>query len=124
MAQITNNFNLQEFECKGNYKIPDKYLKNIFEVAKNLQVLRNEIMQPIKINSAYRSKEHNAIIGGVKNSQHLKGKAVDIAVKGMKTVDLYLTIERLIKAGEMKQGGLGLYKNFVHYDIRGKKARW
>lgn len=124
MEYLTNNFKFSEFECRDGSKIPDKYLKNIFEVADNLQVLRNYIMKPITINSAYRSKEHNKNIGGVKNSQHLKGKAVDIAVKGMSTVDLYLTIERLIMFGKMKQGGLGLYKNFVHYDIRGKKARW
>jgi hypothetical protein len=24
----------------------------------------------------------------------------------------------------MLQGGLGLYDSFVHYDIRGTKARW
>jgi len=24
----------------------------------------------------------------------------------------------------MKEGGLGLYNTFVHYDIRGTKARW
>jgi len=24
----------------------------------------------------------------------------------------------------MKQGGLGLYDSFVHYDVRGVKARW
>ena len=24
----------------------------------------------------------------------------------------------------MKEGGVGLYNGFVHYDIRGTKARW
>jgi hypothetical protein len=24
----------------------------------------------------------------------------------------------------MKEGGLGLYNSWVHYDIRGKKIRW
>ena len=124
MAKLTTNFNLQEFECKDGSTIPNKYLKNVIDVAYNLQVLRSHILEPIKINSAYRSKKYNASIGGVKNSQHIKGKAADIVVKGMTTTDLYLTIERLINFGYMKQGGLGLYKNFVHYDIRGKKARW
>jgi hypothetical protein len=30
----------------------------------------------------------------------------------------------LIEEGKMKQGGLGLYSSFVHYDVRGTKARW
>jgi len=24
----------------------------------------------------------------------------------------------------MTEGGIGIYKGFVHYDIRGTKARW
>jgi len=32
----------------------------------------------------------------------------------------------LIRAGKMKEGGVGLYvsQGFVHYDIRGTRARW
>ena len=33
-------------------------------------------------------------------------------------------IERLILEGKMKQGGIGIYPNYVHYDTRGTKARW
>ena len=33
---------------------------------------------PFVINSAYRSPEHNARIGGKPNSSHLRGLAVDI----------------------------------------------
>jgi uncharacterized protein YcbK (DUF882 family) len=63
-------------------------------------------------------------VGGVKTSQHILGKAADIAIKGMPTEILYQHIEDAISNGEMLQGGLGLYDTFVHYDIRGTKARW
>ena len=33
-------------------------------------------------------------------------------------------IEGLIASGKMQQGGIGIYPNFVHYDIRNVKARW
>ena len=33
-------------------------------------------------------------------------------------------IKLLILEGKMKQGGIGVYDNFTHYDIRGHKARW
>ena len=33
-------------------------------------------------------------------------------------------IERLIKAGKMHNGGIGLYPGFVHYDVRSRPARW
>ena len=40
---------------------------------------------PFVINSAYRSPEHNAKIGGKPNSSHLKGLAVDIKATNSRT---------------------------------------
>jgi len=124
MAKITTNFSLEEFKCKDGSDIPNKELSNIILLAKQLQVLRDTIDKPIQINSAYRSPKHNAKIGGVKNSQHIKGKASDITVKGMTPKEVALVIEGLIEKGKMLQGGIGVYSTFVHYDIRGTKARW
>jgi uncharacterized protein YcbK (DUF882 family) len=124
MAKLTNNFSLNEFKCKDGGEIPNEVLKNISTLAQNLQVLRDAIGKPITINSGYRSPKYNAKIGGVKNSQHLKGKASDISVKEMTPKEVALVIEGLIESGKMKQGGIGIYPNFTHYDIRGVKARW
>lgn len=124
MAKITNNFSLEEFKCKDGSEIPNDVLPNIVQLAKNLQVLRDYLGKSITINSGYRSPKYNAKIGGVKNSQHVKGKASDIVVKGMTPKEVALVIEGLIEQGKMMQGGLGIYPNFTHYDIRGVKARW
>ena len=124
MAKLTKNFRLQEFYCNDGTEIPNKYLTNVIELAENLQVLRDYIDKPIHINSAYRHEIYNKSIGGSKKSQHLKAKASDIRVDGMNPSKVYIAIEKLIKEGKMKQGGLGLYPSFVHYDIRGKKTRW
>ena len=124
MAKLTTNFSLEEFKCKDGSDIPNDVLPNIIELAKNLQVLRDYLGKSITINSGYRSPKYNAKIGGVKNSQHVKGKAADIVVKGMTPKEVALVIEGLIEKGKMKQGGIGIYPNFTHYDIRGVKARW
>jgi uncharacterized protein YcbK (DUF882 family) len=124
MAKLTNNFSLNEFKCKDGGEIPNEVLKNISTLAQNLQVLRDAIGKPITINSGYRSPKYNAKIGGVKNSQHVKGKASDLRVSGMTPKEVALVIEGLIEQGKMKQGGIGIYPNFTHYDIRGVKARW
>ena len=124
MAKITTNFSLEEFKCKDGSDIPNDVLPNIIELAKNLQVLRDAIGKSITINSGYRSQKYNAKIGGVKNSQHVKGKASDLRVSGMTPKEVALVIEGLIESGKMKQGGIGIYPNFTHYDIRGVKARW
>jgi uncharacterized protein YcbK (DUF882 family) len=124
MAKITENFSLHEFNCKDGSLIPNEYLPNVIELANNLQVLRDEIGKPITINSGYRSPKYNAKVGGARNSQHLKGKASDLRVSGITPKELAEVIEKLIKEGKMKQGGIGIYKTFTHYDIRGTKARW
>ena len=128
---MTKNFNLSEFECKGSCKdcgddceMPQEVYDNIVKLAQQLQILRDYIGKPININSAYRSPEHNARVGGSKKSQHLLGKASDITIKNYKPTEVYKIIEGLIDDGEMLQGGLGLYDTFVHYDIRRTKARW
>ena len=124
MAKITKNFSLEEFKCKDGSDIPNTALLNIVELARNLEVLRTAINKPIVINSGYRSPKYNAKIGGVKDSQHLRGTAADIRVAGMTPKELAEVIEELIKRKKMKEGGIGIYPNFTHYDIRGIKARW
>jgi len=121
---MTKNFNLSEFECNDGSKMPLEVYENIVKLAQQLQFLRDYTGRPITINSAYRSPEHNAKIGGVKTSQHLLGKAADITIQSLKPAEVYKIIEDLIDMGEMLQGGLGLYDTFVHYDIRKTKARW
>ena len=102
MAKLTTNFSLEEFKCKDGSDIPNDVLPNIIELAKNLQVLRDYLGKSITINSGYRSPKYNAKIGGVKNSQHVKGKASDIVVKGMTPKEVALVIEGLIEKGKMK----------------------
>lgn len=120
---LTENFSINEFHCKDGTPVPSELFANIKELAENLQVIRDFIGIPILILSAYRSPKHNKKVGGAKNSQHLQGKAADLKTK-LKPKDLYNIISDLIDKGLVKQGGLGLYDTFVHYDIRGVKARW
>lgn len=117
--KLTKNFSLKEF---GD--VPDEYIPNIQELANNLQVVRDFFDAPIKVTSGYRSPEHNKSTGGAKNSQHLLGKAADFKVKGIPPEVVTATIAALIRIGAIKEGGIGLYKTWTHYDTRGTKARW
>lgn len=124
IMQLTKNFNLNEFACKDGTPVPPELIPNVQELAENLQVLRDELGEAIHINSAYRHEAYNKKIGGEKKSFHIKAMAGDITCKSLTPKKLHAKIEKLIAAGKMKQGGLGLYPGFVHYDIRGVKARW
>ena len=121
---MTKNFSIEEFNCNDGSEMPINIYHNMVKVANQLQILRNHLGKPIQINSAWRSEEYNASIGGVKDSQHIMGRAADIVVRDLTSTEVYNTIEELIEKGDMLQGGLGLYDTFVHYDIRGERARW
>lgn len=123
--QLTANFTKKEFECRDGSAMPPQVLENVKLLAKELQVLRDFVGKKITINSGYRSKAYNATLKGASpKSQHLLGKAADITIAGMSPKQVAETIEKLIQQGKMKQGGIGIYKTFTHYDIRGVKARW
>lgn len=125
--KLSTNFSLAEFASADGKAPNGEVLKNLTELAKNLEVLRSHLKSPIFITSGYRSKEHNAKIGGALKSFHVLGMAADIQVKGMKPEQVAKAIELLIKEGKMQEGGIGIYKTWVHYDFYfdGKnKRRW
>lgn len=122
--KLTENFSREEFDCKDGTKVPAELMPNLRELVKNLQVLREDIGEPIHVNSGYRTPAYNKKVGGKPASQHLKAKAADITAKSFTPKQLAARIEKLIAAGKMKQGGIGIYPGFTHYDVRGVKARW
>jgi len=123
--KLAKNFTRQEFDCNDGTPVPEQYMSNCKKVAENLQVLRDYLKEPVLITgSGYRTPAHNKAVGGAKNSQHLYANAADINVRSKSPKQLAAVIEKLIKAGKMEQGGIGIYKGFVHYDRRGTAARW
>ena len=123
IGQLTKNFHADEFKCKDGTPVPDEYRNNLIELATNLQVLRDVLKRPIQITSGYRSPAHNKKVGGASKSSHLTAKAADIKVEGLKPSQVKIQIEELIKRGMMKNGGIGLYASWVHFDIS-EPRRW
>ena len=124
MTKLTKNFSLKEFRCKDGTDVPDEYMDNVQELAENLQVLRDHLGKSIRVISGYRSPKYNRKIDGARRSQHLTASGADIKITGLLPVEIKVIILDLIREGKMKEGGIGVYKGFLHYDIRGKKVRW
>jgi len=122
--KLTTNFSLSEFNCKSGASMPDDVFDNVLQLVYAMQIIRDELRAAITPTSGYRTPDHNASVGGKKNSEHITGKAVDFKVFGMAPTAVAAIIERLISEGKIPQGGLKAYKTWVHYDIRGVKARW
>jgi uncharacterized protein YcbK (DUF882 family) len=64
--KLTENFSKAEFDCHDGSEMPSDVLENVKELAKNMQVLRDELGLPIHLTSAYRSPSHNRKAGGKK----------------------------------------------------------
>jgi uncharacterized protein YcbK (DUF882 family) len=98
-ANLSEHFKLGEFTKSSShpevYNIPShEAIANLKRVCGWLEVLRKRYGGPIIINSGYRSPQLNRKIGGVKNSNHLTGCAVDIRVTGMEQAKQYAEILR------------------------------
>ena len=124
IMQLTTNFSLEEFHCKDGTKVPPEFMPNLRELVANLQILRDYIGEPIHVNSGYRTPAYNKKVGGKPLSQHLQAKAADITAKSYTPKQLAAVVERLINAGKLRFGGLGIYPGFIHVDTRKNKARW
>jgi hypothetical protein len=90
MMQLSEHFTLEELTVseaaarQGLSNEPtDEALENLKRLAEFLEDVRALVGKPIRINSAYRSPEVNAAVGGSKTSQHCFGCAADIRVPGM-----------------------------------------
>ena len=109
------NFSPGEMASKG-----DGSLKLSRRSMDRLQRLRDRLGVPLVVLSAYRDPAHNARVGGAKRSQHLAGKAFDIAVAN---VDPAALIEAA-RAEGFTSFGTYPAQGFVHIDDREGAARW
>jgi len=120
------NFSEAELNCNSGAECP--YPDRLRHLAWTLQTIREYYGKPIRVNSGYRSPEHNAKIGGVRNSQHVQALAADLAPTTGKAEDLdrlIAVVSGLAATGKIPNGGIGTYKTFVHYDMRSSgPARW
>lgn len=105
-----NYFTYEEFDQPG---IPgsgkEKMDTNLIMILDNM---RHRSQLAYKINSGFRTEAYNEKIGGVKNSSHIKGKAVDIAAPDSKTK--FSIIESALHFGIQR---IGVGTNFIHIDI-------
>lgn len=130
MGTISNNFSWSEFEHTeheaelarmgkrnviSSFEVRDAVLALVRKV---LQPLRDVYQKPMRVNSGYRCKELNEIVGGVPSSQHRLGEAADIHTGSQKetyrlarlaktTPEIFAEIDQLI-----------LYDTFLHVSHR------
>lgn len=105
---LSKHFNESEFQCKccGVVKIDQVLVDKLEQV----RVIYNK---PMNILSGYRCPHHNAEVGGVDNSYHMKGMAADISCDT--NTNRYFLLKAIMEVGFNR---IGIYKQgFIHVDI-------
>jgi hypothetical protein len=71
-------------KAKGIDNTPNvqQMINLVYLAAYVLEPLRMAMDEPIKIGSGFRCQKLNKAVGGVYNSQHLKGQAADLCIDG------------------------------------------
>lgn len=106
------HFKFEEFRCRCCGGLPPIAKENIEALVENvLGPARQRYGRPVSVNSGYRCQKHNAEVGGVVNSQHMRGEAADICCGDN---------ERLAKIIEEN----GRYDQLIRYMGPGEKIRF
>ena len=121
-------FRRAEFRCQCGGKYCNGFPAEMAEETVRLaDEIRRRAGVPLNVNSGVRCKQHNADpnVGGVWNSLHLTGQAIDLApIGGNISVARLQEIAEQVQAERMpNRGGLGRYDWGVHVD-NGKYSRW
>lgn len=135
--KLSKNFTRQEY-ARANRKTDGriKFYPETFIFLTALQLFRDQIGKPMYVNCWFRTKVFNDRCGGIKNSNHLKGCAMDFYFKGENMADQNKFIEYAKKWKDILniinctdlfgdiQGEAGLYKGFWHFGIQNYSKRF
>ena len=117
---------------KGINNKPNAYqmINLVYLCAYVLEPLRMAMKEPIKIGSGFRCEALNKAVGGVSNSQHMKGQAVDLCIDGdikkgkkwFEYIKNHLPFDQLIWEKNPKTGSYWVHVSYVYPDF-GKNRR-
>lgn len=106
-------FKRSEFACKCGKHCNGYPTEMDEDVVKVVDDARKHFGAPGTVSSGLRCATHNANVGGVSNSRHLKGKAVDISIAGVSgnTLKTYFEKQSKVRYTYVIEG------NWVHVDV-------
>lgn len=116
-------FNIKEMTNSQTAKLnhidntpTEKIVENLKKVMYILDMVRVHIGKPILVNSGYRCKKLNEIVGGVQKSMHTKGLAADFRTGEKEDIN---TMFEFLKKNqkEFKIIELINYKTFIHVGV-------
>lgn len=107
------HFKRSEFKCKCGKHCNGFPVEPKEKLVKVADRVREHFGNRITVSSGVRCAQHNANVGGVANSRHKQGKAMDFCVSGM-SASMVLTYVQ--KQPEIRYA-YAIDSNYVHMDI-------
>ena len=130
---VTMHFTMEELYASdtakrlgiNNKPSVQQMINIVYLAAYVLEPLRVAMGEPIKIGSGYRCEKLNKAVGGVYNSQHLKGQAADLCIDGdikkgkrwFNYIKDHLPFDQLIWEHNPKTGSYWVHVSFVYPDF-------
>lgn len=128
--RLSKHFTVEEFDCKDGTKVQQRDYAGLKYLCRTyLEPLRKKYGS-VTINSGFRTQSWNRKVGGASQSMHVytihdgNDQAADITCARGNPPQWHRTLNRLRRRKRNGRGGLGLYRTFVHVDIRDVKADW
>jgi len=128
--RLSTHFVVEEFDCKDGTKVMARDYNGLSLLCKTyLEPLRAKF-GVVHINSGYRTIAYNRKIGGATKSYHIytihdgNDQEADISCARGTPAQWHATLNFLRKTKMGGRGGLGLYSNFCHIDLRDYKSDW
>src|SRR3954452_3223289 len=128
--RLSAHFVVEEFDCHDGTKVAKRdyngleYLCRVY-----LEPLRKKY-GPVTVHSGFRTRTYNIKVGGASKSFHRydihdgNDQAADVSCARGTPRDWHRTLNAIRAKKRNGRGGLGLYRTFVHCDIRDTKADW
>lgn len=114
---------LQEMMGDNKYDdLSDELKKNAEETLKRVNLFRKEYNKPMFVNSGYRTPEHNAAIGGSKNSAHCYCQAIDFKDNDGQIKDFIANDVNILDRCDLYMEDPSITKTWVHLSIRPTKS--
>ena len=110
-------FTREEFKCKCGGKFCDGYPAEMQEaVVKIADAAREHFGKPAHVISGLRCQQWNAHEGGVANSQHMYGEAIDLRIDGVDSE----TLRQFVSTQPGHRYSYCINSTNVHFDIPAK----
>lgn len=111
LATQTFNGNGVDYNCES--LTPEIY-NNLVNTCKHLEVLRERLGRPVRINSGFRCKKVNDAVGGAPKSSHLDGCAADIPFGDFTTEEYDILLDFCRNYDSVKYYEIGLTSFYFH----------